>query len=145
MTIAQTERPSYRSKKNYAKFGTLHANMDLNMHEKNLGIKKYEYKKVNSKISNAPPETIKSNSLVRITNLKKNIQKKKEIKEKLNINEERQPITIKKSKQKIFSKKGGEMHLNAAEVGEMTLLEKNEVKEFLRNGTQGELGMIWYK
>ena len=44
MTIAQTERASYRPKQNYAKFGRLKANKNLDMHEVSRTKKKYEHK-----------------------------------------------------------------------------------------------------
>ena len=52
MTIAQTERASYRPKQNYAKFGRLKANKKLDMHEVSRTKKKYKNKKVNFQIDN---------------------------------------------------------------------------------------------
>ena len=135
MTIAQTERASYRSKKNYAKFGRLKANKNLNMHEVSRTKTKYKHKKISSQINDpdfdSSEKKIKSNSLIRINNLKMNIQKKRKIKEKLADNDKREPITIKKSGKKIDSKKGGKFEYE--NLKKMKLLKNNEVKELLRN------------
>ena len=140
MTIARTERPSYRSKKNYAKFGRLQANKDLNMHELNRPKNKYLHKKISSEMADLEvekKEEIKSNSLIRISEMKKNIKKKKEIKEKMAVDDlERDPIKLKKSKKVIDSKKGGKFEYERKKTLKPT--EINEVKELLR--PENEIG-----
>lgn len=135
MTIAQTERPSYRSKKRYAKFGKLEANKELKMHRVNRPRNKYRHKKVNLQqdLETERDEAIESNSLIRINNLKQNLKKKSEIKKKLAIDDAAHaPIQIRRSKQKIDSKKGGELGLKERRLREMKKVKNNEVRELLR-------------
>lgn len=135
MTIAQTERPSYRSKKRYAKFGALQANMNLEMHEKLRPKNRYEFRKVNQNdMDEEQPEQRpdESTSLVRISKMKQNLKKKKEIRERMAVDDgERNPIQIMKSKKVIQSKKGGTFPTN--QYREMKLMKNNKVRELLRD------------
>lgn len=148
MTIAQTERPSYRSKKRYAKFGKLQANKDLKMHQVNRPRKKYLHRKVNllEDLESQQNETIKSNSLIRINNLKKNIKKKSEIKEKLEMDDKAHaPIQVKKSKLKLNSQQSGKLKLKNVKLKEMKKVDNNEIKELLRSNPEPEQLLIHKK
>lgn len=135
MTIAQTERPSYRSKKRYAKFGRLQANKDLNMHEPARPRKKYLHKKVSLETGVEPRVELeaKSNSLLRIQGLKQNLRRKSELRQKLaEADAGHAPIQVRRSRKRIASQKGGRLELQRGSLAQLKKLEGNEVRDMLR-------------